>query len=85
MSGEETKTLTITVKLNDTEQKFKVKRVTPMRKVMKAFAQQRNLDVLELKFIFDGDRILPEDTPKTLEMEEDSQIDCFLQQVGGFQ
>jgi|TARA_B110000208_G_C11490952_1_gene329542 small ubiquitin-related modifier len=63
--------------------KFKVKKGTAMGKVMKAFASQHNFDLTSLKFIFDGVRITKEDTPKTLELEDGDQVDCFLEQVGG--
>ena len=83
MSGEAPETLTVNVKLNATETKFKVKLTTTMNKIFRAFAKQHKLDVGSLKFIFDGERVMPEDTPKSLELEEGGQIDCFMQHEGG--
>lgn len=40
-------------------------------------------DGATLRFIFDGQFITPEDTPKSLEMEDQDQVDVHLKQVGG--
>lgn len=36
------------------------------------------------RFILDGQRINPTDTPKMLELEENDQIDVMLETVGGW-
>jgi len=36
-----------------------------------------------LRFLLDGERIEPDQTPKTLELEDNDQIDCVLEQTGG--
>jgi small ubiquitin-related modifier len=33
--------------------------------------------------MYDGDNIGPDQTPKTLEMDDKDQIDCMLEQTGG--
>ena len=37
-----------------------------------------------LRFLLDGERIGADETPKSLELEDQDQIDCVLQQTGGF-
>ena len=36
------------------------------------------------RFVFDGQRVKENDTPKSLEMENDDTIEVFTQQSGGF-
>lgn len=82
--SDETKTLQIGIKSPHGEvTKFKVKHTTKMSKVMKAFASRNDLDINVIKFIFDGERVGADDTPKTLEMEEGDCIDLFQEQEGG--
>ena len=53
-------------------------------KIFKAYCQQKGIGQLDsVKFLFDGERIKPEDTPKMLEMNDGDQIDAVLDTVGG--
>ena len=36
-----------------------------------------------LRFLIDGERINPDHTPKMLDLEDQDQIDCMLEQQGG--
>lgn len=54
-----------------------------MGKVFNAYAQKKGVDFNSLRFLLDGDRVDEQSTPKTLELEDDDQIDCVLEQVGG--
>lgn len=36
-----------------------------------------------LRFMLDGERIHEDQTPKMLELEDQDQIDCMLEQTGG--
>uniref|UniRef100_A0A0N5ADR2 Ubiquitin-like domain-containing protein n=1 Tax=Syphacia muris TaxID=451379 RepID=A0A0N5ADR2_9BILA len=54
---------------------FRVKYGTSMGKLMKSYADRTGVAVNSLRFLFDGRRISNEDTPKTLEMEEDDVIE----------
>jgi small ubiquitin-related modifier len=54
-----------------------------MQKVFIAYASAKGLNVDELRFCLDGQRIQPSDTPETLKLEDQDQIDCFLAQDGG--
>jgi small ubiquitin-related modifier len=62
---------------------FKVKFSTPMRKIFDMYAQKRGVAVNVLRFMLDGRRVRPEDTAATLGLEDDDQIDCLLEQIGG--
>ncbi|VDN21625.1 unnamed protein product [Gongylonema pulchrum] len=49
----------------------------------KSYAERVGVAVGSLRFLFDGRRINDDDTPKTLEMEEDDVIEVYQEQVGG--
>lgn len=55
-----------------------------MSKVFSTYAQRKGVQVASLRFLLDGERIKENDTPKTLELEDNDQVDCMLEQVGGF-
>lgn len=78
---------TITIKIRDQtgdEMMFRVKRTTKMQKIFEAYAQRRGIQVSSLRFVLDGERIQPDQTPKMLELDDDNQIDVMLETVGGF-
>jgi small ubiquitin-related modifier len=54
-----------------------------MEKVFNAYAQRKGVQVTSLRFLLDGERIIGEQTPKMLELEDGDQIDAVLEQVGG--
>jgi len=82
--GEPDNTITVTVNYeNDAPMFFKIKKETKMSKVMAAYANRKGNAVGSLKFMFDGNRLNDNDTPKMLEMEEGDQIDVYLEQTGG--
>ncbi|KHN88350.1 Small ubiquitin-related modifier [Toxocara canis] len=62
---------------------FRVKFGTSMAKLKKSYADRTGVLVDSLRFLFDGRRINDDDTPKTLEMEEDDVIEVYQEQVGG--
>lgn len=43
-----------------------VKKTTPLRKVMEAFCERKGYNPSHYRFIFDGERIQPDDTPEGL-------------------
>jgi len=55
-----------------------------MNKVFDAYAARKALARTNLRFMLDGDRIPEDATPKMLELNDEDQIDCMLEQVGGF-
>ncbi|KAI1698772.1 MIZ/SP-RING zinc finger domain-containing protein [Ditylenchus destructor] len=62
-----------------------VKLDTPMWKVKRVFVNRIGTpDALNtLRFCFDGRRVTDEDTPRSLEMEDNDTIDVYLEQNGG--
>eukprot|EP00979_Chaetoceros_neogracilis_P003878 scaffold671_cov286-Chaetoceros_neogracile.AAC.17 len=77
----------ITIRVKDQtgeETFFKIKKTTKMSKVFETYAQRKGVQVGSLRFLLDGERIEGLSTPKLLELEDQDQIDCVLEQVGGF-
>ncbi|XP_032628362.2 small ubiquitin-related modifier 3 isoform X1 [Chelonoidis abingdonii] len=62
---------------------FKIKRHTPLNKLMKAYCERQGLSMRQIRFRFDGQPINETDTPAQLEMEDEDTIDVFQQQTGG--
>ncbi|MBZ3878024.1 Small ubiquitin-related modifier 2 [Sciurus carolinensis] len=62
---------------------FKIKRHTPLSKLMKAYCERQGLSMRQIRFQFDGQPINETDTPAQLEMEDEDTIDVFQQQTGG--
>ncbi|KAL7076461.1 hypothetical protein ACQ4LE_004182 [Meloidogyne hapla] len=62
---------------------FRVKFGTSMGKLKKAYAERTGVAVNTLRFLFDGRRVNDDDTPKSLEMEEDDVIEVYQEQLGG--
>jgi len=79
------KHINITVKDDaGSETTFKLKKTTPLKKLMDAFANQRGQAPDALRFYTpEGRRILPTDTPDGLELEEGDMLDVHIQQVCG--
>jgi len=62
---------------------FKVRTTTPLTKVVDAYNAQQQAQPGTYRFYFDGVRIVPGDTPASLEMEDMDCIDVQIEQVGG--
>mmetsp|Transcript_22093 Transcript_22093/g.45995 ORF Transcript_22093/g.45995 Transcript_22093/m.45995 type:complete len:93 (+) Transcript_22093:21-299(+) len=76
----------ITIRVKDQggeETFFKIKKTTKMEKVFSTYASRRGVDVGSLRFLLDGERIDATETPKSLELDDQDQIDCMLEQTGG--
>ncbi|XP_070566810.1 small ubiquitin-related modifier 1-B-like [Ptychodera flava] len=70
---------------DSTEIHFKVKMSTQMRKLKESYCQRLGVPMNSLRFLFDGQRINDDQTPKQLEMEDDDVIEVYQEQTGGFQ
>ena len=55
----------------------------PDPQIKAAYAKKKGLATNSIRFQLDGDMVNDSDTPKSLEMEDDEQIDAQLEQVGG--
>lgn len=76
----------LTVRIKDQggeETFFRVKTKTQMGKIFGAYAQRKGVQLSSLRFLLDGERINPEDTSISLELEDGDQIDVLLEQFGG--
>lgn len=62
---------------------FKVKKTTRMEKVFSTYATRKGVNVGALRFLLDGERVGGDQTPTSLELEDQDQIDCMLEQQGG--
>ncbi|KAF8129964.1 ubiquitin-like protein [Boletus edulis] len=63
---------------------FKIKRNTKLSKLQGAYAAKVGKDVSSIRFLYDGNRINEDDTPSSLEMEDNDTIDVMVEQVGGW-
>ena len=56
---------------------------TPLKKLMEAYCNRQSLQMDQIRFLFDGNRLRETQSPDELEMEDDDVIDAMLFQVGG--
>ncbi|PPR02561.1 hypothetical protein CVT24_001942 [Panaeolus cyanescens] len=62
---------------------FKIKRSTKLSKLQGAYANKVGKDVSSIRFLYEGVRINDDDTPASLDMEDNDTIDVMVEQVGG--
>lgn len=58
--------LNIKVTDNNNEVYFKIKRSTQLKKLMDAFCERQGKQPSTVRFLFDGTRVRPEDSPDTV-------------------
>ncbi|KFH42671.1 Ubiquitin-like protein-like protein [Hapsidospora chrysogenum ATCC 11550] len=78
-----TEHLNIKVSDNNNEVFFKIKRSTKLEKLMSAFCERQGKSPNSVRFLFEGTRVQPTDTPDLLEMQDGDQLDVHQEQVGG--
>ncbi|KAI9171945.1 Ubiquitin-like protein SMT3 [Paramyrothecium foliicola] len=78
-----TEHLNIKVTDNNNEIFFKIKRSTKLEKLMNAFCERQGKAITSVRFLFDGSRVQPSDTPDTLEMADGDTLEVHQEQVGG--
>src|SRR5204863_702450 len=61
-----TEHLNIKVTDNNNEVFFKIKRTTQLKKLMDAFCERQGKQPQTVRFLFDGTRVRPEDSPETV-------------------
>jgi len=54
-----------------------------MGKLKKSYSERVGAPIASLRFLFDGKRINDDETPKSLEMEQDDVIEVYQEQTGG--
>ncbi|KAI7881895.1 ubiquitin-like protein [Lichtheimia hyalospora FSU 10163] len=62
---------------------FKIKQTTPLKKLMDAYCERQGKSADSVRFLYDGERVQPSDTPQKLEMEDGDAIDVMIEQLGG--
>ena len=62
---------------------FRVKMTTAMGKLKKSYSERVGVPVTSLRFLFDGKRINDDETPNSLEMKQDDEIEVYHEQTGG--
>lgn len=62
---------------------FKIKKTTPLRRLMEAFAKRQGKEMDSLRFLYDGIRIQADQTPEDLDMEDNDIIEAHREQIGG--
>ncbi|KAJ4394297.1 SUMO protein smt3 [Gnomoniopsis smithogilvyi] len=68
---------------NNNEVFFKIKRSTKLEKLMNAFCERQGKTLQSVRFLFEGQRVQPTDTPDTLEMQDGDTLEVHQEQVGG--
>mmetsp|Transcript_21221 Transcript_21221/g.53788 ORF Transcript_21221/g.53788 Transcript_21221/m.53788 type:complete len:93 (+) Transcript_21221:586-864(+) len=61
---------------------FKCKMTTPMGKLMSAFCERQGVEMHPIRFLFDDCRIMQDQTPIDLEMEDGDSIDAMIEHQG---
>jgi len=75
--------LNIKVTDNNNEVFFKIKRTTALKKLMDAFCDRQGKMPNTVRFLFDGTRVNPTDTPDTLDMADGNTLEVHQEQIGG--
>ena len=75
----------ITIRVRDQtgeETFFRVKKRTQFERIFSTYAQRKGVNIASLRFLIDGERINPTQSPRELDMRDQDQIDCMLEQQG---
>ncbi|KAM3508035.1 hypothetical protein MY11210_006883 [Beauveria gryllotalpidicola] len=83
VSAAGTEHLNIKVTDNQNEIFFKIKRTTKLEKLMTAFCDRQGKSMTAVRFLFDGTRVQPSDTPDNLEMADGDTLEVHQEQLGG--
>jgi len=75
----------LNIKVTDSSNEvfFKIKRTTPLKKLMDAFCDRQGKDPRSVRFLFDGSRVQAEDSPNSLEMADGDTLEVHQEQIGG--
>ena len=80
--------LSITVKSpvrsinKDNEVMFRIKRTTPLGKLMNSYCERQGKSLKSVRFLFDGKRLEPHNTPDEMEMDDGDIIEATVEQQG---
>uniref|UniRef100_A0AAZ3QZQ3 Small ubiquitin-related modifier 1 n=1 Tax=Oncorhynchus tshawytscha TaxID=74940 RepID=A0AAZ3QZQ3_ONCTS len=68
---------------DNSEIHFKVKMTTHLKKLKESYSQRQGVPMNTLRFLFEGQRISDNQTPKELGMEDEDVIEVYQEQTGG--
>ncbi|XP_046903515.1 small ubiquitin-related modifier 1-like [Hypomesus transpacificus] len=68
---------------DNSEIHFKVKMTTHLKKLKESYSQRQGVHMSSLRFLFEGQRISDNQTPKELGMEDEDVIEVYQEQTGG--
>ncbi|XP_069760926.1 small ubiquitin-related modifier 1 isoform X1 [Narcine bancroftii] len=69
---------------DNSEIHFKVKMTTQLRKLKESYCQRQGVPPNSLRFLFEGQRITDQQTPKELGMEDEDVVEVYQEQTGGW-
>jgi hypothetical protein len=69
--------LNIKVTDNNNEVFFKIKRSTQLKKLMDAFCDRQGKQMSTVRFLFDGQRVRPDDTPDGVSLFPADSSSCY--------
>ncbi|CCH43773.1 hypothetical protein BN7_3327 [Wickerhamomyces ciferrii] len=62
---------------------FKIKRATPLKRLMEAFAKRQGKSLNSIRFLFEGQRVKEDATPDEMDLEDGDVIEAHQEQIGG--
>ncbi|BFZ57602.1 SUMO protein smt3 [Savitreella phatthalungensis] len=62
---------------------FKIKRTTQLKKLMETYCERQGKSFSAVRFLVDGERIQPHQTPDELQLDDGDQIEVMIEQLGG--
>ena len=65
------------------EIRFKMKKNATFQQLFNTYCQRNNFDHLDVRFLYNGRRLRPENTPLSLDMEEGDIVEVYSKQSGG--
>jgi hypothetical protein len=68
---------------NNGEVFFRIKNGTLMGKVMSSFCERQGRQSGTVRFLFEGRRINPDDTPLSIDLQNADVIEAHTEQLGG--
>merc|ERR1712065_102815 len=71
------------VSQDSSEVHFKIRKNTPLKRLMKAWCQRNGTQMANARFMFDGVRLAADTTAEAAGLEEGDEIDVMVEQVGG--
>lgn len=83
--NQEDATIHLKVKSQDNDEVyFKIKRTTQLIKLMNKYCERQGIsNPQNVRFQFDGERIMEKNTPEELGMQNGDEIDVVIEQIGG--